>query len=156
MRIITGEDIDGALTYPALRSLAPILSVGTVEAIAIVMVEPSLYAAIADAAPVAARGRAMSLGGLSHFGGAAVGAAGLGSLYGVREGLPFWIAGTIVLAVAATCALLIPARGRLLSDAADVAEAGDLALDVVDDGNDVGRPHVDRPVVAGELDEVLG
>ena len=78
-----------AVTYPELRSLAVILTVGTVEACAIVMVEPSLFAVIAESAPASARGRAMGIGGFVQFGGAAIGAGVLGSLYGVAEGLPF-------------------------------------------------------------------
>ena len=135
-----------ALTYPGLRSLAVIFTVGTVEACGIVMVEPSLYAVISESAPAAARGRAMGIGGFVQFGGSALGAGLLGSLYGVTEGLPFWIAGGVLLAAAGLCALLLP-RGR--PGSAKGAEPGVPVLDAVEDGDDVGWPQVDRPLVPG-------
>ena len=142
-----------AVTYPELRSLGVILAVGTVEACGIVMVEPSLYAVISEQAPGSVRGRAMGIGGFVQFAGAAIGAGVLGSLYGVAEGLPFWIAGGALLAAAGVAALLLPARPPA---SADGAEAGVAVLDAVEDGDDVGRAQVDRPLLAGELDEAVG
>ncbi len=99
-----------AASYPFMRSLPLILTVGTLEAVAYVVLEPSLFAIIGDNAPEASRGQAMGAGGLAQFGGSALGAAVLGSLYGVTEGLPFWVgAGTFVLA-AVVCALALPKR----------------------------------------------
>jgi DHA1 family multidrug resistance protein-like MFS transporter len=141
-----------AITYPALRSLPVILSVGTVEAIAFVMCEPSLYATIADHAPPSARGRAMGMGGFTHFAGATIGAAGLGSLYGVREGLPFWLGGGTLIATALACAMLIPARRRI-SARSDDAKPGRLLVEAVDDRDDVARADVDGAVVARKHDE---
>src|SRR5439155_1185091 len=71
-----------AATYPFLRELSIILMVGTIEAIAVVAIEPSLFAVIGDTAPADMRGRAMGVGGLFEAAGLTFGAAGLGSLYG--------------------------------------------------------------------------
>ncbi len=101
-----------ASSYPLLRSLPVILAVGVAEAVAVVFMEPSLYAVIGDSAPAHARGTAMGAGGFFQFGGSAVGAAALGSLYGVREGLPFWIGGGVLVLTALLCATSLPRRQR--------------------------------------------
>lgn len=99
-----------ASTYPALRSVVPIMLVGSVEACAFVLIEPTLFAVIGDSSPAEQRGRTMGIGGLFEFGGSAIGAAVLGSLYGVGEGISFWgAAGTMVVA-AVLCAVALPAR----------------------------------------------
>jgi MFS family permease len=97
-------------SYPFLRSIPLIIGIGSLEACCIVMCEPSLYASIGDAAPASARGRAMGIGGLFQFGGSATGAALLGSLYGISEGLPFWSGAGVLVAAALLCGTLIPAR----------------------------------------------
>ncbi len=99
-----------ACLYPTLRSLAPIIALGTVEACAVVLIEPTLFAVIGDSSPEAQRGRAMGLGGLFQFGGSALGAAVLGTLYGVGEGISFWGAGGVLFAAAVACAVALPAR----------------------------------------------
>jgi len=99
-----------ACLYPGLRSLAPIIALGTVEACAVVLIEPTLFSVIGDSSPPAQRGRAMGLGGLFQFGGSAVGAAVLGTLYGVGEGISFWGAGGALFAAALLCALALPTR----------------------------------------------
>jgi DHA1 family multidrug resistance protein-like MFS transporter len=99
-----------ACLYPALRSLAPIIALGTVEACAVVLIEPTLFSVIGDSSPPAQRGRAMGLGGLFQFGGSAIGAAVLGTLYGVGEGISFWGAGGALFAAALLCAAALPAR----------------------------------------------
>ncbi|MFN2451237.1 MAG: MFS transporter [Candidatus Dormibacteria bacterium] len=78
-----------AATYPWLRSLPIILTVGGVEAVAVVVLEPSLFAVIADSSAADVRGRAMGLGGFFEFAGSAFGAGAIGSLYGVSEPLAF-------------------------------------------------------------------
>ena len=99
-----------ASSYPFLRALPVILAVGTVEAIAFVVLEPSLRAIIGDNAPEGERGRAMGVGGFGQFAGSAFGAAVLGSLYGVREGLPFWGGAAVLVATAVVCAVMLPPR----------------------------------------------
>jgi MFS transporter, DHA1 family, multidrug resistance protein len=99
-----------ASLYPALRSLAPIIALGTIEACAVVLIEPTLFAVIGDSSATDERGRAMGLGGLFQFGGSALGAAVLGTLYGVGEGISFWGAGGVLFAAALLCALALPAR----------------------------------------------
>lgn len=99
-----------AATYPLLQVLAVILTVGTIEAVATVILEPSLFAVIGDSTPDGVRGRAMGLGGLYQFGGMAFGAAVLGSLYGVNTGLPFWCGCAILLGGALVCAAWLPGR----------------------------------------------
>jgi len=99
-----------AATYPFLRVLAVILTVGAIEAVATVILEPSLFAVIGDSAPQPARGRAMGIGGLFQFSGMAFGAAVLGSLYGVNVGLPFWCGSGILLGGALICASWLPRR----------------------------------------------
>jgi DHA1 family multidrug resistance protein-like MFS transporter len=99
-----------AATYPFLRLLAVILVIGAIEAIATVILEPSLFAVIGDSTPAQLRGRAMGLGGLYQFSGMAFGAAVLGSLYGVNQGLPFWGGAVILLGGALVCALWLPGR----------------------------------------------
>ena len=136
-------------TYPFLRSIPVIIALGCVEACCIVMCEPSLYASIGDGAPEEARGGAMGIGGLFQFGGSATGAALLGSLYGVREGLPFWAGAGTLAGAALLCGTLIPPRS-LARD----AEAGGLAVDGLEDGDDARRPDVDRTLLARQLDEV--
>jgi MFS transporter, DHA1 family, multidrug resistance protein len=99
-----------AATYPFLQAFAVIMTVGTIEAVATVILEPSLFAVIGDSTPEANRGRAMGIGGLYQFSGMAFGAAVLGSLYGVNSGLPFWCGGGILLGGALVCALWLPGR----------------------------------------------
>ena len=81
-----------AAAYPLLRNIYPILLVGTVEAAAWVVVEPTLYAVVGNSAEVAIRGRAMGLGGFFEAGGGALGAGVLGTLYGIAAPLPSWAA----------------------------------------------------------------
>jgi MFS transporter, DHA1 family, multidrug resistance protein len=99
-----------AATYPFLRILAVILVIGAVEAVATVILEPSLFAVIGDSTPETLRGRAMGIGGLYQFSGMAFGAAVLGSLYGVNAGLPFWCGSGILLGGALVCATWLPGR----------------------------------------------
>ncbi|MGH7723102.1 MAG: MFS transporter [Candidatus Dormibacteria bacterium] len=99
-----------AALYPALRSLAPIIALGTIEACAYVLVEPTLFAVIGDSSSARERGRAMGIGGMFQFGGMAFGALVLGALYGVGEGISFWGAAGVLGAAAVLCALALPAR----------------------------------------------
>jgi MFS family permease len=99
-----------ASTYPFLRILAVIIVIGAVEAVATVILEPSLFAVIGDSTPETLRGRAMGIGGLYQFSGMAFGAAVLGSLYGVNAGLPFWCGSGILLCGALVCAAWLPGR----------------------------------------------
>jgi MFS family permease len=99
-----------ASIYPFLQALAVILTVGSIEAVATVILEPSLFAVIGDSTPESVRGRAMGLGGLYQFSGMAFGAAVLGSLYGVNAGLPFWCGSGILLLGALVCAAWLPGR----------------------------------------------
>lgn len=99
-----------AFLYPPLRALGPIIALGSVEACAFVLIEPTLFAVIGDSTPPQTRGRAMGLGGLFQFGGSALGAAVLGALYGVGEGISFWSSGAVLLLAALVCALALPRR----------------------------------------------
>ncbi len=99
-----------AATYPFLQLLAVILTVGAIEAVATVILEPSLFAVIGDSTPESLRGRTMGIGGLYQFSGMAFGAAVLGSLYGVNVGLPFWCGSGILLCGALVCAAWLPRR----------------------------------------------
>ena len=144
-----------AVSYPFIHPLWLILTVGTVEAVSWVATEPTLYAVITDTAPVDARGRAMAAGGFSEYVGSAVGALGLGALFALGEGIPFF-AGASVLALAGLlCATRVPRRAARLPVAED-AKPGLLAVAVLEDGDDRGRPDVDRPVHGGQLHEALG
>jgi len=159
-RVILGLAFSGAaaccITYPGLHTFAIILAVGIAEACCIVLVEPTLYASIGDAAPVSARGRAMGIGGFLQFGGSAAGAAVLGSLYGLREGIPFWAGGGAMIAAGMLCAAILPARRpRARPSATQDAEAAGLVVGALQDGDDAGRAHVDRPLLAGKLDELV-
>lgn len=99
-----------ASLYPTLRTLTPILILGTVEAVGFVLIEPVMFAVIGDSSPPASRGRAMGIGGLFQFGGSAFGAAVLGTLYGFGEGIAFWGAAGALFAAALLCALALPPR----------------------------------------------
>jgi len=99
-----------AFSYPLLRALGAILAVGTLEAVAYVFLEPSLFATIGDHAPEHERGRMMGVGGLFMFAGSAFGSAVLGSLYGVDHRLPFWSSSGVLLLAAALCLALLPRR----------------------------------------------
>ena len=100
-----------AASYPFLRALLPIQLVGEAEAVATVVLEPSLYAVIGDDVDEHSRGRAMGVGGLFQFAGTAVGAGVLGALYGANQGVPFWGSSGVLLAAAVICAVALP-RGR--------------------------------------------
>ena len=104
-----------AAIYPFLQILAVILTIGAIEAVATVILEPSLFAVISDSTPEAVRGRAMGIGGLYQFSGMAFGAAALGSLYGVNAGLPFWCGSGILLLGALICAAWLPGRPAVVS-----------------------------------------
>ena len=99
-----------AALYPALRSLGPIIALGTIEACAYVLVEPTLLSVISDSSSGRERGRAMGIGGLFQFGGMAFGALVLGALYGVGEGISFWGAAGALIAAAVLCGFALPAR----------------------------------------------
>lgn len=97
-----------ATTYPALRSLWAIIIVGSVESAAIMVLEPTLFAAIACSAPPMVRARAMGLGGSLQFMGATFGSGVLASLYGVQEALPFRSASLVCLGTALACLIALP------------------------------------------------
>ncbi|HYA00219.1 MAG TPA: MFS transporter [Candidatus Binatia bacterium] len=97
-----------ASTYPELRSIYTILLVGTAEAIAMVVIEPSLYALISEAADVRVRGRAMGLGGFFEAAGGALGAGVLGALYGIAEPVPFWGGAACCVLAALVCLVALP------------------------------------------------
>ncbi len=97
-----------ASTYPWLRNIFPILAVGTVEALAVLVVEPSLFAVISESTAASLRGRAMGVGGLFEAGGGAFGAGVLGALYGIAEPLPFLGGATVCLLAALVCARALP------------------------------------------------
>jgi MFS family permease len=99
-----------AALYPALRSLGLIIALGTVEACAYVLIEPTMFAVISDSSNEQDRGRAMGIGGLFQFGGMAFGALVLGALYGVGEGISFWGAAGVLVAAAVLCAFALPPR----------------------------------------------
>ncbi len=99
-----------ASLYPALRSLVPIIALGTIEACTYVLIEPTMFAVISDSASADQRGRAMGIGGLFEFGGMAFGALVLGALYGVGEGISFWGAAAVLFAAAVLCACALPPR----------------------------------------------
>jgi DHA1 family multidrug resistance protein-like MFS transporter len=109
-----------AATYPLLRSLPAILGVGSVEALAFLVLEPTLFSVISQTADPAVRGRAMGVGGFLQFGGSAVGAGVLGALYGVAEPIPFLVGAAACLAAAGLCAVALPRR----------ASAGDAGIDL--------------------------
>ena len=143
-------------TYPLLRSLPVILAVGVLEAVGFVMCEPSLYATVGDGAPTHARGRAMGLAGTAQLGGSAAGSAVLGSLYGVREGLPFWIGAGVLVAAAAVCGRWLapgPGARRSRPRVSAGAEAAGLVVGPLDDRDHGGGADVDRAALPGELDE---
>jgi len=102
-----------AATYPLLRSIYPILLVGTVEAVAWVVVEPTLYAVVGDSAEAAIRGRAMGLGGFFEAAGGALGAGVLGTLYGIAAPLPFLGGAGLCLLAATACGAGLPAHRAL-------------------------------------------
>jgi MFS family permease len=112
-----------ASTYPWLRSIFPILAVGTVESLAVMLVEPSLFAVISESTAASLRGRAMGLGGLFEAGGGAFGAGVLGALYGIAEPLPFLGGATVCLLAAAVCSRALPRR-RPAGAAPDLRPAG--------------------------------
>lgn len=121
-----------AVVYPFVHSLALILGIGVIESIAWVATEPVLYAVLTDAAPLEARGRAMAAGGFADFGGNAVGAAVLGSLYGLGEVIPFWAGAAVLVMAAVLCGLLVPARGPGALQRARVTTGGAAADGVAD------------------------
>lgn len=112
-----------AFTYPWLRSIFPILAVGTVESLAVMLVEPSLFAVISESTAASLRGRAMGVGGLFEAGGGAFGAGVLGALYGIAEPLPFLGGATVCLLAAAVCSRALP-RHRPPGAAPDLRPAG--------------------------------
>ncbi len=99
-----------ASTYPELRNIYPILAVSLVEAVAFVVLEPTLYTVISEGAPAQIRGRVMGVGGLFEFGGQAFGAGLLGALYGIAEPIPFLGGAAGCLVVALICSVALPAR----------------------------------------------
>ena len=112
-----------ASTYPWLRSIFPILAVGTVESLAVMLVEPSLFAVISESTAASLRGRTMGVGGLFEAGGGAFGAGVLGALYGIAEPLPFLGGATVCLLAAAVCSRALPRR-RPAGAAPDLRPAG--------------------------------
>jgi DHA1 family multidrug resistance protein-like MFS transporter len=112
-RLMVASFVGGAgcaVTYPFLHSLLFIVLVGTAEACAFVLVEPTLFAVIGDSSTSTMRGRAMGIGGLFQFGGMATGALVLGTLYGFGERLSFWGAAATLVAAAVVCGAALPRR----------------------------------------------
>jgi MFS family permease len=103
--------------------------VGSVEACAFVLIEPTLFAVISDSSPESQRGAAMGIGGLFQFGGSALGAAVLGALYGVGEGIAFWGAAGTLLAAAVLCGLALPSRRATVESAELPAVTAMMPLD---------------------------
>ncbi|MFN2581195.1 MAG: MFS transporter [Candidatus Dormibacteria bacterium] len=99
-----------AASYPFMRSLLPIQLVGEAEAVATVVLEPSLFAVIGESVDEHNRGRAMGIGGFFQFGGSAFGAGVLGALYGVNGGAPFWSSSGLLVSAAVLCAVALPLR----------------------------------------------
>ncbi len=99
-----------ALSYPELANIFPIMAVGMVEATAVVVIEPTLYAIVSEAAQERIRGRALGVAGFFEAGGGALGAGVLGALYGLGEPLPFLGGAAGCLAAATLCALALPAH----------------------------------------------
>jgi DHA1 family multidrug resistance protein-like MFS transporter len=99
-----------AVSYPELHMIPVIVAVGLIEAVGVTLLQPTLFAVLGEAAPAHAQGRAMGVGGLFEFGGGAVGASVLGSLYGVSLSLPFFIGGAVCGITAITCGLVLPER----------------------------------------------
>jgi DHA1 family multidrug resistance protein-like MFS transporter len=112
-----------ASTYPWLRNIFPILAVGAVEALAVMVVEPSLFAVISESTTASLRGRAMGVGGLFEAAGGAFGAGVLGALYGIAQPLPFLGGATVCVLAAAVCARALP-RHRPAGAAPDLRPAG--------------------------------
>ncbi|MHB8718986.1 MAG: MFS transporter [Candidatus Dormibacteria bacterium] len=100
-----------AFAYPSLRALWSILGVGTVEACAVTLMEPTLFAVVADSTAPDVRGRAMGVAGLFQFGGMGVGALLLGAAYGIGERLSFWTGAGLLVLAGLLCGLALP-RGR--------------------------------------------
>jgi MFS family permease len=111
-----------ALSYPELRNIFPIMAVGMVEASAVVVIEPTLYAIVSEAAQERIRGRALGFAGFFEAGGGALGAGVLGSLYGVGERLPFLGGAAGCLAAATLCAFSLPAHRPRPLQAAEPAD----------------------------------
>ena len=101
-----------AASYPFMRDIVPLQLVGEVEAAAVVVLEPTLFAVIGESVDEHHRGRAMGIGGFMQFGGMAFGSFVLGSLYGVNEGIPFWSGSAVMIAAGLLCALALPRRAR--------------------------------------------
>lgn len=96
--------------YPFIRSLPLILGFGFIEACGFTLIEPTLFAVISETAAPEVRGRAMGMGGFLQFGGSALGATVLGTLYGVAEPLPFWGGAGCCVAAATIAAIWLPRR----------------------------------------------
>lgn len=99
-----------AALYPELQFFPIILLVGLFEAVGFMIIEPTLFAVMSESTAADVRGRAMGLGGFFQFGGSAVGAGVLGSLYGISEGLPFWSGAAACVTAAVVCAIWLPIR----------------------------------------------
>jgi len=99
-----------ASTYPWLRNIGPILAVGTAEATAFVVIEPTLFAVISEAVAPSLRGRAMGVGGFFEAGGGALGAGVLGALYGIAEPIPFLGGAACCVLAAVACSRALPRR----------------------------------------------
>jgi MFS transporter, DHA1 family, tetracycline resistance protein len=148
-----------AAAYPFIHPLWLILAVGLVEAVSWVATEPILYAVLTDAAPLDARGRAMAVGGFSEFAGSAVGALGLGSLFAVGEGIPFWVGAGVLVSAGMMCVALLPSRRGAGSEGlpvGDDAEPGLLGAGVLEHGDDRPGADVDGAGVGGQLHEPVG
>lgn len=129
--LVASAMIIGALclvSYPPLHSLVAILFVGIVESVAIVVLEPTLFAVISETADPAVRGRAMGVGGLFQFGGSGIGAGVLGSLYGAGEPVPFIGAACLNAAAALLCLTLLPVRVRRTAPAEPVSAATEIEV----------------------------
>jgi len=97
-----------ASLYPELFSFPVIVGVGLVEAVGFMIIEPNLFAVVSGGAPDQARGRAMGVGSFFKSSGDAVGAGGLGALYGLAPAAPFWSGAGACVCAALTCALWLP------------------------------------------------
>lgn len=110
-----------AMIYPLFTSVPPVIALGVLEGAGIAFFDPASNALLMESVPADRRGRFQGGLGAANSAAMASGAAAGGVLFGFGVGVPFWVTGSICIALSAAGAILL---GQAGADRASPLEIG--------------------------------